>query len=83
MLWFSCDKECLGDGLPEGRSAYMSTGDHDKPPADAVDLVFRVDRRTVCKSMNGTLVCPHENGTPHNGLTCSKCQLCFKDVLLK
>jgi hypothetical protein len=80
-LWWSCDRECVDKGVPEGRIAYMSENDQDVPVKDSVDLVFRCKRNTVRKRMAGARVCPKENGDPPFGMTCQSCRLCFRDVL--
>jgi hypothetical protein len=75
-LWFSCDRETgAPPESPHVRRAYMALNDHDHPDFP-VDLVFRVDTRTVRKWYSYTLVCPAENGITTT--TCSKCQLCFR-----
>jgi len=76
-LWFSCDRETgPPPEVPYVQRAYMSLDDEDQPEFP-VDLVFRVQRHTVRKWYNRTLVCPAENGV--TATTCSKCQLCFRD----
>lgn len=82
-LWWSCDSECIGEGVPEGRIAYMSVDDNDKPPKEYVDLLFRVNRHTIRKSLNGTRCCPKESGDPPENMTCQTCRLCFADALVK
>jgi hypothetical protein len=81
QLWFSCDKDT--GNPPEVpnrvRLAYMQVADDDIPDYD-VDLFFRDGkvRGTVVKRINGTLVCPVENGVTE-GLTCDRCRICFTD----
>lgn len=73
-LWWSCDKDT---GPPPKinnvRRAYLQINPQDVPNYH-VDLFFREDTSTVAKFINGTLVCPAENGVTET--TCSKCQLC-------
>lgn len=86
-LWYSVDRET---GIP-GRStihkrvrlAYMALDDTDVP-GRYVDLVFRTRRSTKLIRMAGSLVCPHENGTPagHN-MSCDRCRLCLDDLTVK
>ena len=77
-LWLSADR--LGGepprlGLP---IAYMSIDDNDIPPWP-VNLVFRAQRKTQQKFMNGYLVCPVEQGVNRQThITCTKCRLCFQ-----
>lgn len=77
-LFYSIDRD---SGVPTGvpprvRLAYMAAAAADVPPPEA-DLVFldRPLRRTRTVRLNGTLVCPLENGTGWAG-TCDKCGLC-------
>lgn len=78
-LWFSCDRET---GAPRDRKiprAWMMVNDQDLPPY-AVDLIFRDQHQTVLKKVVGAIVCPYENGTDIP-ITCSQCQICFKEQL--
>lgn len=77
-LWYSCDTETgAPKKIPKNvRVAYMQTrhGESGKK----VDLYFREHevRDTVVKKIDGTLVCPVENGVTE-GVTCTKCRICF------
>lgn len=77
VLWFSCDRE---SGPPPEvnnvRRAFLMTDDNDIPTYD-VDLVFRDKDATTLKWVGSALVCPAENGVTK--MTCSRCQLCFRD----
>lgn len=74
-LWFSCDRET---GIPPRtrnvRRAYLMQTDDDRPRYN-VDLFFRNNANTVLKWVDGTLVCPSENGVTTT--TCSQCRLCL------
>jgi hypothetical protein len=77
VLWFSCDRESgPPPEVPEVRRAFLMTDDNDIPAYD-VDLVFRDKDTTVLKWVGSALVCPAENGVTK--MTCSRCQLCFRD----
>lgn len=76
-LWFSCDKDTGKPPKVKGvRFAYLMYDDNDIP-SFKVDLVFRNKTRQKMKWVNGTLVCPEENGV--TDITCSKCKLCFNE----
>lgn len=81
-LWYSWDQEMGPPRLTAEerfvRLAYLSTAATDEPQGPA-DLIFRdyPVRGIVKKHINGTLVCPEENGTGvHIG--CTKCGICWK-----
>jgi hypothetical protein len=80
-LWFSCDADTGPPPRVKGvRRAYMlSPGELE--PAYAVDLIFRVKRKTVQKRVQGALVCPHENGVTKT--SCSTCKLCYSNRLVQ
>lgn len=83
QLWWSTDREA--GQPPEGRVAYMSTDDEDRPEF-GVNLVFRVNRRTLRKTIRGVRVCPKEacnKGHPEypRDMTCGTCRICFRDAL--
>lgn len=78
-MWFSLDRETGDPGrVPKGiRTAYMSVAIHDtheKP----VNLYFRdyPIRGIIQKRIEGSLVCPPENGITHT--TCEKCGVCYR-----
>ncbi len=81
-IWFSCDQETgKPKRVPEGvRLAYMMV-EHDDNPEWEPDLYFRdyALRRKITKHIQGTMVCPVENGVSHT--TCRKCQICLTDPL--
>lgn len=77
QLWWSCDNSMPEP--PEGKKAYLSTNDED-PPTFKVDLVFRVNRKTIRHDLGGGMVCPHETGEfsiKDNPLKCLTCKICF------
>lgn len=75
VLWWSCDKETgPPPKIQNVRRAYLQINPEDIPKFH-VDLFFRDKPKTVAKFINGSLVCPAENGVTET--TCSKCQLCF------
>lgn len=76
-LWFSADKD-TGEPprIPGIRVCYTQVDDNDIP-SYPVDLFFRNKRKKVKKWINGSLVCPVENGVTKT--TCSQCKLCFSD----
>lgn len=74
-LWASADAE---SGMPRnwpGPVAWMSVDDKDQP-AEPVGMVFRNRRHAVIPRMNGSIVCPKENGIK-NKVTCTRCRLCI------
>lgn len=74
-LWFSCDRQTgVPPRIKNVRRAYLMHDDADRPRY-AVDLFFRNKSDTVLKWVDGTLVCPSENGVTNT--TCSQCQLCL------
>ncbi|MEM1953379.1 MAG: hypothetical protein QW299_08650 [Candidatus Caldarchaeum sp.] len=80
-LYLSCDRET---GLPSRKFhldglpiAWMAMDDTDAPPRP-VKVVFRVQRKTVQKKMNQSVVCPAENGTGVD-FHCLQCRFCFRD----
>lgn len=77
FLWFSTDRSMrrIRQPNPRIRWAYMMVAPDDAPPD--VDLYFRTHalRKKIVKRINGTLVCPAENGVTHTN--CEKCRLCF------
>lgn len=78
QMWWSCDVD-TGEPVATHRvlRAYMATSDFDVPPYHT-DLIFRTQRRTVVKRVDGVRVCPAENGLkPTVKLTCSNCGLCW------
>lgn len=78
FMWWSCDKDSGPPPETVGvRKAYMMS-DYTDVPSFEVDLVFRAKTKKVRKWVNGTLVCPAENGVTET--TCSKCQLCFREA---
>jgi hypothetical protein len=79
-LWLSCDCD-TGPAveIPNTNRCYLQEDNLDLPNYK-VDLFFRNKRTTVVKKVNGTLVCPVENGTTTT--TCSACKLCFKPDML-
>lgn len=80
-LWFSFDAKMGTPPRVEGvRIAYMLEPGGELPPSGA-DLIFRVNRRTVQKRVNGVLVCPSENGVTKT--TCSACKLCYSNRLVQ
>lgn len=81
-LWWSCDRET---GVPKApsriRLAYMQVAPDDMPHRRA-DLVFRdyPVRKDVAKRIDGSLVCPYENGATGKGrraIDCFQCGLCW------
>ena len=82
QLWWSSDSET--GSPPEGFVAYMAVTDDDVPAFDTT-LVFRVQRKALCKTIGGVNVCPLESGRPElkeRGLTCAKCRICFSNALV-
>jgi len=81
QMWFSCD---MATGrppvVPGVYHAYMAVSDFDVPDYP-VDLVFRVNRKTVMKWDDANnLVCPVENGVTKTD--CSRCGLCWSNCRL-
>ena len=79
-LWWSCDIDTHTDAgpppeVPDIPVAYMQS-EHDEPVPAYTNLVFRVHRDTIEKSIAGHLVCPAENGIKPKR-PCSECQLCW------
>jgi hypothetical protein len=80
-LWFSEDRESgPAFDLPNVRRAYMAVDDFDALRApEGVDMVFRDQTDTVIKKINGSQVCPVENGVVTQvRITCSSCRLCWR-----
>lgn len=77
-MWWSIDRDTGSPRHlpPRVRRAYMMTSDNDLPNFD-VDLYFRDDRKAVLKKVDGTMMCPAENGVTHT--TCERCQICFTE----
>lgn len=77
-LWWSIDRDTgPAPGVRGIRHAYLAENDADALNAPRCDLIFRnPPRATVLKKVQGTLVCPHENGT-RAPITCSTCQVCW------
>lgn len=78
IMWWSADHQTHTPVDPPAgvRIAYMQAEDSDV--AEDIDLYFRNERKKslpVLKQVNGTMVCPVENGVTET--TCSKCQICF------
>ena len=64
------------------RTAFMMVDDNDIPLVQPdTHVVFRDNRNSVMKQVNGNLVCPTENGISKT--TCEKCKWCFKDTVNK
>ena len=79
-MWLSADNET---GKPiairHTQVAYMSVDDNDGPKrANNRTLIFRTNRKTPLKKLNGMQVCPPENGVKTQvQITCTACQLCL------
>lgn len=80
-LWYSCDRDtgypvCIPPGV---RLCYLQVK-HNDIPDYKVDLFFRDHQLqdVVIKNINGTLVCPVENGITQT--TCDKCKVCYEPV---
>lgn len=79
-LWWSCDKDTHAiDGRPPKvpgiKVAYMQS-EHGEPVPAYTDLVLRVKRDMIEKSVDGRLVCPAENGIKPKR-HCEECRLCW------
>jgi len=75
-LWFSTDNEMGKPPVVSGiRTAFMMRDDEDLPQFKGTDLIFRVKRNTVLKSVDGIPVCVNERGLPKTK-TCSTCRIC-------
>lgn len=82
-LWFSAD---VHTGMPPHTPglqgfAWLARDDFEANTAPGwADLVFRNEVTSVMKKANGVQVCPNEIGLPepHQRLTCTQCQLCFR-----
>lgn len=79
QVWFSCDQET---GKPTNVPkdvllAYMMVDDTDIPKFKT-DLIFRDGklRKSIVRHVNGTIVCPTENGKTNT--TCEKCKICWR-----
>lgn len=86
QLWWSADKDTHAiDGAPPGAAgikvAYMQST-HGEPIPSYVDLVFRVKRDTIEKSIDGKRVCPAENGIKPKR-HCEECRLCWSDLVIQ
>jgi len=89
-MWFSCDRDTgVPDDYDNVRTAYMSLDDDEKPYS-AVDMIFRVNRKTEKTHYvldDGTVVpvCMNEcgirheivDGVPCTAITCLECRFCY------
>jgi hypothetical protein len=79
QLWLSTDRSMPWP--PRWSSAWiawMAETDEDRPPRP-VDLVFRVQRKTVCKTVGKNPVCRYDWGVKPR-VTCSECKRCFRSA---
>tara|TARA_R110002020_G_scaffold372066_1_gene583587 strand:- start:1011 stop:1712 length:702 start_codon:yes stop_codon:yes gene_type:complete len=61
------------------RTAFMMVNDNDMDLVEPdTHIVFRDNRHSVQKQVNGNLVCPVENGASKKHTTCQACKWCFR-----
>lgn len=77
--WYSVDRDDSPKDIPPRvRVAYMQITADDNPKVP-VDLVFRdyALRKQLAKKVDGTVVCPHEQGAKHSSkISCESCRIC-------
>ena len=77
QAFWSEDRDSGPSDLPVGRRCFLIVDPEDGALVPPGLLVFRSDDRTPLKWVNGSWVCPKEQGTGA-GITCSACRWCFK-----
>lgn len=79
-VWYSVDRSMPRPKLGHKRirTAYLLARD-EKEPGYKTNLIFRVNDKEPAKRINGSLVCPYEQGIKRKvKITCNKCKICFE-----
>jgi hypothetical protein len=76
FAWWSEDRDTGPSDMPVGRRCFFCATAEDESLVPPGVLVFREVTKAVRKWVNGSWVCPKEQGT-RAGITCSSCERCF------